>query len=150
MRVATVFTGVAAATVGVTQVANAAIRPAGRYAGSIREASNCGERGIDKAWLHVSTTSYGDLVTLYVSDCFGFKGTWLSPPNTGINAECGGGNFGYLIGRYDKGGSWVANFGPATTYHKLSKSHLSTVAIDSWSGNDTCGKAPRWGGGKMT
>lgn len=60
MRVATIFTGVAACTAGMVQVANAqdvaqaavkhvgrAARPAGRIAGSIRSAVACGYEGTD-------------------------------------------------------------------------------------------------------
>ena len=158
MRVATIFTGVAAATVGVTQVANAqdaahpaarqtskhigrAIRPAGRYDGSIRVASGCGERGIDKTWLHVST-GYSITGNTQNSWCFGGKGAYISPPGLGINVECGGNNHGYLMGLYSNGNSWNVTFGPGTTYRVLDKGELQDVTIYSWTGKDTCPPVP--------
>jgi hypothetical protein len=107
MRVATIFTGVAAATVGVTQVANAqdaahpaakqtskhigrAMRPASAIFGSIRSAAHCALSGTDKTWLHVSTITYFSDGYGYTSLCFGFKGIFDSPLFTGIRAECGG------------------------------------------------------------
>jgi hypothetical protein len=161
MRVATIFTGVAATTAGVMQVAHAqdirpagtqdirpghAALPAGRLSGSIRSAPTCGDRGIDKNWLHVSTTFYIGLSFDYTSVCFGFRGTFQSPPDTGVRAECGGNNHGFLLG-VNGGRSKSFLFGPGTTYHRLSWSHLYTVAINSWTGADACPRAPDFGGG---
>jgi hypothetical protein len=57
MRVATIFTGVAACTVGVTQAAHAqgigpgtAARPAASHTGSIRISNLCAFNGRDKNW----------------------------------------------------------------------------------------------------
>src|SRR5580693_8428439 len=113
MRVATLFTGVAAMTVGLAQAANAqegakpSARPAlkhgagpdaippggGKQSGSIQYYRNCGEGlGTHSHWQHTavafSKTSYG----FYIpgSDCFGFKGTLVSPSGTGAISECGG------------------------------------------------------------
>jgi hypothetical protein len=161
MRVATIFTGVAAATAGVTQVANAqgirpagtqgirpgnAARPDGAIYGSIRSALSCGHNGSHKTWLHVSTTSYFFAAHYYRSICFGNKGDFESPPYTGIRAECGGNNHGSLLGT-NGGHSKIFAFGPGTTYHALGWSHLYTVAINSWTGNDTCPQIPNYGGG---
>jgi hypothetical protein len=159
MRVATVFTGVAAATVGMTQVANAqevahpaarptskniarAVRPDGVYAGSIKEVPGCGGKGIDKTWVHISTGYYISAHNDETSWCYGFAGTYESPPGAGINRECGGNNYGYLMGDYYPTGSWFFNFGPGTTYASLNKSELQNVTIFSWSGKDTCPQAP--------
>jgi hypothetical protein len=78
MRVATIFTGVAACTVGMTPAAHAqgirpetAARPAS-HTGSIRISNLCAFNGRDKNWLHVSTTSYNDEGYQYVSMCFGY------------------------------------------------------------------------------
>ena len=164
MRVATVFTGVAAATVGMTQVANAqdaarpdvgpsskhigrAIGPAAADADSIRSAIACGANGSHPTWTHVSTTWYTGEGYEYTSLCFGFKGILYSPPFTGMRAVCGGNNHGALVGYYDDGGSWVLNFTPGRGYYKWDKSHLNNVTIYSWTGNDTCPKAPDYGGG---
>jgi hypothetical protein len=157
MRVATIFTGVAAATAGVTQVANAqeirpagahdirpghAARPAGRVSGSIRYNEACGNQSIDKTWLHVSTNT-GSSILPYQSYCFGFKGTYVSPPGIGVNYECGGNNHGYLIG-VNGGRSKSFHFGPGTGYATLKWSHLYELWINSWTGTDTCGKPPNW------
>jgi hypothetical protein len=163
MRVATIFTGVAACTAGMTQVANAqeAAHPAarntsrhigrdiadGRSYGSIRLSYACGAQGIDKPWLHVSTTSYNSYGYIYTSICFGYKGLWNSPPYTGIRAECGGNNHGLLVGVTAAGRKWSAGFGPGTTYRTLNEAHLDGVFINSWTGHDTCPIAPDYGGG---
>jgi hypothetical protein len=148
MRVATIFTGVAACTVGTTQVANAHTRPAvpAGHTGSIRLAHDCAVNGIDHEWLHVSNpSSPAPTVPFVASNCFGFKGAYYSPPGVGINAECGGNNFGYLLGYKTDGDSWSFHYGPGTRYHTLKESHLDTVTIYSWSGTDTCGIAPYFG-----
>jgi hypothetical protein len=166
MRVATIFTGVAACTVGLTQVANAqdlthaAAKPASKQVrntlhpdniGSIRDASACGARGVDRTWLHVSTNfllgeSRGGSpnYTYVTSVCFGFKGAYSSPPGIGINAECGGNNHGWL-GGVNGGESVFAQFGAGTTYRNLYWSHLYAVDISGWNGNDTCPEAPNYG-----
>jgi hypothetical protein len=156
MRVATVFTGVAACAVGAAPLANAqethpatnlgALRPAGPLANSIRKVSDCARNGVDKTWLHVSTTQYIDGSHFYFSMCFGFKGAYHSPPGTGVRAECGGNNFGFLLGS-NNGVSTGFDFGPGTTYHGLNWSHLYTVGISSWSGTKQCPLAPDFGGG---
>jgi hypothetical protein len=159
MRVATIFTGVAAATAGMSQAANAedtahpaprhtpdttghAFRPAGRLSGSIRYNENCANQSIDKNWLHVSTNT-GSSILPYASYCFGFKGTYLSPPGIGVNYECGGNNHGYLIG-VNGGRSKSFHFGPGTGYATLKWSHLDELWINSWTGTDACGKPPNW------
>jgi hypothetical protein len=158
MRVATLFTGVAAATIGMAQAANAqeaapaathtpkhtggALVPAGRFDGSIRYSTDCANRGIDKNWLHVSTNT-GSSIDPYQSYCFGFKGIWSSPPGIGINYECGGNNHGYLDG--ENGGRSVSfHFGPGTTYRANKWSHLWDVLITSWTGTDACGLPPNY------
>lgn len=164
MRVATIFTGVAACTAGVAQMAIAqdAAHPVPRNAskhigrtihtasknGSIRDASACGFHGVDKTWLHVSTNfliSHGNGATYVTSVCFGFKGSYYSPPGKGINAECGGNNHGVIFGY--KPQFWSFFYGPGTTYHSLSKSSLYGVEINSWTGNDQCPEAPNYGRG---
>jgi len=162
MRVATIFTGVATCTVGMTQVANAQdavhaaaghtinhtgrVIPEGRSYGSIRYSENCGNQSIDKTWLHVSTnnsSAYANYIT-YVSYCFGYFGLWGSPPGIGINYECGGNNYGLLVGVTASGRKWSTGFGPGTTYRKLEEAHLDGVFINSWAGNDKCPKPPNW------
>lgn len=149
MRVATIFTGVAACTVGMTQVANAHIRPAGpagAFKNSIQLAHDCAVDGIDHEWLHISNSSNpAPEATFVASNCFGYRGLYLSPPGVGINAECGGTNHGYLVGTQANGRSWSFFYGPGTTYHQLHEAHLDYVVINSWTGTDTCGIAPFFG-----
>jgi hypothetical protein len=172
MRVATIFTGVAACTAGMAQVANAqdvahaAVKPASKHVGrtihpaavpanqgSIRHASACGYRGVDPTWLHVSTNfllgeSRGGSpnYTYITSVCFGYKGAYSSPPGIGINAECGGNNHGWL-GGVNGGASVFASFKAGTTYRDLYWSHLLAVDISGWGGTDKCPEAPYYGEG---
>ena len=160
MRVATIFTGVAAATVGVTQVANAqeirpanlqdhrpanarGMRPAGTIYGNTALAQNCGFAGSDPTWVHVSAI-YSLYNPIVVSDCFGNRGEYQSPPYIGARGECGGNNHGFVLG-VNGGRSKSFVFGPGTTYHKLSWSHFYTVDINSWTGHDTCPEAAGFG-----
>jgi hypothetical protein len=126
MRVATVFTGVAACAVGMTQVADAQVthqagaqrvRPEGRVDGSIRYTGNCGTTGAEANWLHISTYLYylpTGGATYVGSVCFGYKGIYQSPPGIGMNAACGGNNHGYLNG--EKAGRSVSfHYGPGRT-----------------------------------
>lgn len=168
MRVATIFTGVATCTAGLAQVANAqdVANPVGRNTskhigrtfrlasknGSIRYYNSCAARGVDHTWLHASTNfllgaSRGGSpnYTYVTSVCFGFKGSYYSPPGIGINAECGGNNRGVVFGY--KPQFWSFFFGPGTTYHALNKSSLYGVEIDGWTGTDQCPIAPHFGSG---
>jgi len=157
MRVATIFTGVAACTVGAaTQVANAQdaahraarhtstragrAEPDSRVYGSIRYAYLCGARGSDRTWLHYAT--YDSYYTPDTSWCFGYFGLSESPPGVGIYSQCGGNNHGLLVGVTAAGHKWSTSFGPGTTYRKLNEAHLTAIFINSWTGNDKCGKAP--------
>jgi len=160
MRVATVFTGVAACTVGAaTQVANAqdAAHTAARHTskntghaiadgrsyGSIRMNAGCAVNGIDAHWLHVSAyTGLGDFP--YQSNCYGYFGLWNSPPGVGIAAQCGGNNHGLLVGTTAAGSKWSTGFGPGTKWRLLNEAHLYGIFINSWTGNDACGLGPYW------
>jgi hypothetical protein len=146
MRAATIFTGVAGVattTVGLTQPANA--QDAGRkVSGSIRYDVNCGHAGVDRTWLHVSTTTSGGYGPQGQSVCFGYKGLYSSPPLTGMYGYCGGNNYGWING--SKNGTYViVDFGPGTTYRAVSWSHYDNVAITHWAGSDKCPQAPYWG-----
>lgn len=152
MRVATIFTGVAACTIGVTQVANAQDMrpavPAGTIQGNIKSVASCGSRGIDGTWLHVSTVSnfsvLAEPVTRWMSDCFGNSGWYQGPRGTGMVAQCGGNNYGNLSGATASGKWWSVAFGPGTTYRTLNKAHLSNVFISKWHGTDKCPEAPNF------
>jgi hypothetical protein len=155
MRVATVFTGVAAAMVGVTQAANAqdaghamakptarqAVRPAGRLNGSIRESGNCTAIS-DRypTWLHVATKFFPS-TNVMDSACFGGKGIYSSPPGVGIYGECGGNNYGYIDGT-NNNTTVSMHFVPGTTYHLFKWAHYDDVLITSWKGTDKCPVIP--------
>lgn len=156
MRVATLFTGVAACTAGVTQVAHAqdvthtpvkpapthagrTLRPAGVF-GSIRYQIMCGSS--KATWLHYvtsSTTVQGLNWNPYV--CFGYQGIYPSPPGVGILAECGGNNHGWLTVK-NTGASTAISYGPGEGYRDMRYDHLEYVEIDSWTGNDKCPLSP--------
>lgn len=163
MRVATIFTGVAAATVGMTQVATAqevahsAAKPASRHIarqmrpaiapefkyGSIRSSGGCaitdtGHPATHGTWLHLDwlVTSFGQSF----SECYGYKGFIISPPGFGVTYECGGNNYGSLYG-YSGTKEWNDYYTPGRGYIHLNKKSLYQVAIWSWTGNDTCGRA---------
>ena len=96
MRVATVFTGVAASAVAMGQTANAqeaAVHPGATHAskhvgrttraavpavaesGSIRAAYSCNYRNIDHTWVHIWTEVYNvPYQESLVADCYGGKG----------------------------------------------------------------------------
>jgi hypothetical protein len=158
MRVATVFTGVAACTAGMaTQAANAqdAAHPVARHTsrhagraipdsrvyGSIRYAYLCGLRGSDRHWFHYAT--YQSYYEPNVSWCYGYFGLSESPPGVGIYSQCGGNNHGLLVGTTAAGRKWSTGFGPGTTYRTLNEAHFDAIYINSWTGNDKCGEAPR-------
>jgi hypothetical protein len=150
MRVATIFTGVAACTAGVTQVANAqevahadvrptahnaggTVRPAGRLSGNIEYSWGCVDPNWFTAWVHLGSP---DAVEDPV--CFGNKGIYGSPPGTGLVSQCGGTNHGFLEGA-KAGRSVSTNYGPGNTFRYLGWSHWYDIGIWSWTGNDTCG-----------
>ncbi len=154
MRVATLFTGVAAMTVGVTQAANAqaAGKPAAKHAGAVRPAlkridgsiqyyDSCFEWSTHPTWQHIATNfpnesgHYGQVRSV----CFGYKGILSGPPGVGVYSECGGNNHGYLDGE-NNGRSVSFAFRPGTTYATLNWSHLYDVLITSWTGTDKCGR----------
>jgi hypothetical protein len=156
MRVATLFTGAAAATVGMTQVANAQdvahpahkptpkhiagqVRPAITKLGNIKSSWACAEYSTPRnpTWLHAVYDSVQNHASY--SYCYGGKGSIVSPHGTGITYECGGNNHGLLVG-YSDGGtkSWSFRFRPGTTYAHLNRGSLYLVAIWSWSGTDKC------------
>jgi hypothetical protein len=151
MRVATIFTGVAACTVGMTQVATAqdirpqaTARPAGAIYGDIKYVSKCAYKGVDGTDLHVSTSWPMPYSNVVFSDCFGERGEYLSPVGIGVREACGGNNHGWLTG-VNAGRSQSYWFAPGTTYHTIFWSHLYVVDINSWSGRDTCPIAPNFG-----
>lgn len=157
MRVATVFTGVAAATAGMAQAANAqgvgaaVHKPASRHIarqtrlatrvkhGSIRSSYNCAISGIHSHWVHLGFYS----VNLQFSEsvCYGYKGYIYSPPGAGVTYACGGNNYG-AIGGYSKGRWWSYDYHQGNTYAYLDEPSLYYVSIAGWAGTDKCGFRP--------
>jgi hypothetical protein len=143
MRVATLFTGVAACTAamalgGTAQAAThttvkhtpkgtrGTAGPAYRTSGNIREVTSCGSN----TWLHVQSEPNRH------SFCFGFAGTSVPTNEVGVYAQCGGNNYGWLDW---PGGDDFVTYGPGSTYRKLNWAHLSYVHLSSWSSfNTTC------------
>jgi hypothetical protein len=141
MRVATIFTGIAACTMAMAYggTAQAAThtpvkntpkgtgltnRPAYATSGSIREVVSCGSN----TWLHVeSEDNFG-------SFCFGFYGTSVPTNEVGMYAQCGGNNFGWL----SSADRTPIAYGTGTTYRTLKWPHLDHVHISGWTGDDTC------------
>jgi hypothetical protein len=147
MRVATVFTGAAAAAVAFAPGALAApghvptqghtARPSGKtqvpdvHSGSIRSAG-C----TTNTWLHIQYSS----TFRTLCKAFGFKGR-MTPASSplGMEAQCGGNNYGTLY----YSGNKTIGFGPGTTYRTFNpKRYVSEVAIYRWAGTDKC-KWPR-------
>jgi hypothetical protein len=168
MRVATLFTGVAAMTVGLTQAANAqeaakpvaksalnlgarighTIRPnVSRQSGSIQYYDDCGASRVHSNWQRtgvafpVSPDNPDGSYGTGHSVCVGFKGALASPPGIGAYSECGGNNHGWLNGE-NKGRAVSFHFLPGKTYVNVDWSHLYEVVIDSWTGTDKCPQAP--------
>jgi hypothetical protein len=159
MRVATIFTGVAAVTVGMTQAANAqeVAHPVGKPAvghvggavlpdvrrlfGSIQYYDSCAAHGVHPTWLHVATffsSSHAD-GPYEASVCYGFKGSLSSPPGMGMVGECGGNNYGFLLGITYNDTSDKFWFRPGTTWNNdFSWKSLDNVFISRWAGNETC------------
>jgi hypothetical protein len=143
MRVATIFTGIAACTVGMAYgglayggTAQAATvkhtpkgigltnKPAYRTSGNIEEVVSCGTN----TWLHVESKSGG-------SFCFGFRGTSVPTNEVGMYAQCGGNNYGWLSSAR---GHRATPFYRGTTYRELRWPHLSRVHISGWGGTEKC------------
>jgi hypothetical protein len=161
MRVATLFTGAAAVTVGMAPVANAqdvahatVHRPASKHIarqmrpatqtnfGNIKSVFACalldvGHPVTNPTWLHADWYNVSEEIS--ESMCYGFSGWIVSPPGVGVTYECGGNNYGQLRG-YSKGHSWYFDFGPGTTYAHLNRASMDVVSIWSWKGTDKCGR----------
>jgi hypothetical protein len=129
MRVATVFTGIAACTaIGAPK----AFASSGhRITGSIREVNSCSHPAnnnpIDSTWLHVNSKNSN------VQRCYGFKGDYSPAGEVGIGTQCGGNNYGFLSAT-----SWFITFGEGITFRYLGHPHLDTVYISGWAGDDKC------------
>jgi hypothetical protein len=150
MRVATVFMGAATCAMAGATAANAGIAGATaakthdaaganagfvRVAGSIREITQCAQHGGQSHWLHVASLGY-------ISYCYGYKGAGDPLSETGIVAECGGNNYGWLTGwTSGQTRTWGYHYGPGAGYRASSNSSLENVTISKWGGSLKC---PAW------
>jgi hypothetical protein len=130
MRVATIFTGIAACTTaGMAHGAAAqaaATKAASRVSGNIQERT-C--EGVNTTWLHVLSEASHRCFS------FGFDGTSIPTNEIGLLAQCGGNNYGWFLSLRNQNS---ITFGRGTTYRYLDWPHLSYVHISGWGGNDTC------------
>jgi len=137
-RVATIFTGTAAAAAAFVPAAQAGTvgQPLNMQAGTVKPLNTGGKikpdytiRGSIEAapcskvpqWLHLANKD-GQF-------CFGYKGTveYNGQFNT-VSHECGGTNHGGL--RSPEGTNW--GFGPGTTWTKPGIYYLSSITINGW------------------
>ena len=153
LRVATVFTGAAAAagafvpaayaggghaTAQRTYDQHAAGRHGARLHGIVTK-PNC--PGGTSNWIHLGFHKQSDR-------CYGFSGSLfgtVSRPVWFATSFCGGNNFGWISGKLtgDNNASWSHSIGHGTTYFTIP--HTSQLALAttglwlySWSGHDTC------------
>jgi hypothetical protein len=156
MRVATVFTGAAAAAVTFAPTAMAdtgqvaqpagrtmALRPLDRRGpvyGSIKEAASCGNT---PHWVHLDGWDPNGITGgSFRTACFGFKGLYdMSSGIAGhpwlVTAECGGNNHGFLNYNYAN----AQSFNVGTYYRNEHSLSMNSVFIGGWAGNDTCPKS---------
>jgi hypothetical protein len=143
MRVATCFTGAAAAAVafapaalaapghapaqGHTALVNGTTRAMGPdvHSGSIRSK---GCNTTDVHWLHIS---YASLFRSKLCKAFGFRG--FMTVSQDMTKQCGGNNYGTIF--TSKGG---LSFGPGNTYRNVKRKSISGVSIYQWKGTDKC------------
>jgi hypothetical protein len=150
MRVATIFTGAAAAAT----FAPAAMAGTGHAAGTDNQARTDGKtltslwlggRPLDNGW--GSIRSSGRCPNAHwvhlewsrgVPDCFGYRGQLRFGTEKPVSHECGGTNKGVL---FSTRGS--IPFGPGTGYRGFPvKTEAISIYIGSWTGNDKCGPFP--------
>jgi hypothetical protein len=149
MRVATVFTGAAAAAVTFMPAAQAGtghtagtegktlapgagvrangIKPDYSKSGNIESNGAC----TNAEWVHLE---WGKGVT----DCFGNRGWIRYGQDLAISHECGGTNFGVLDNT-----NGAISFVPGTGYRGFAAgTENSLIWITGWSGTDHCGAFP--------
>jgi hypothetical protein len=130
MRVATVFTGAAAAATGFGPAAMAApvhqAQPAfGKISGSIRDGSCRSE----PHWLQLAQRIPGTQISCIA---YGFRGEW-SEGGAFISSQCGGTNYGFL--KFTSGKT--ISYGPGNYFRAINKD-MRLITIDGWTGNDNC------------
>lgn len=157
MRVATVFTGAAAAAfaapaamAGTGHAAGAGnktvthrpmdhiaatrvLNNSGRQSGSIQRRPGFSACEGTPHWVHL----IGSGVSGSAEACFGFKGLYDVSGGFrnpwGLNYECGANNHGFLNPKTS-----AQSFNVGTTYRKEFNLHMNSIRINGWNGNDTC------------
>ena len=140
MRVATVFTGAAAAAVAYAPAALAAPGHApaqghtalvnGKTGGARTTIESKGCGASDVHWLHLS---YASFFRSHLCKAFGFAGKKTDGQD--LQAQCGGTNYGTIFSSKGKD----IPFGPGNTYRTFNpRININAVSIYSWSGNDQC------------
>lgn len=131
MRVATIFTGVAACTFPLAQAAHAQDAHANVRLRPDINIDNCS--GAKKNWVHV-----GYVVSdVKYSNCIGNRGGH-SYDNGAVTAFCGGNNSGHLF--YHTANANVDwHFGHGTTYRTWNPDvGTSYISISGYAGTDAC------------
>lgn len=159
-RVATVFTGAAACATAFAPAAMAATGHVAQAANPMNEnkkiygSIRSGGCANVPNWVHLQTEYSGNNVYARKMRCFGYDGLY-QVSDGGTNGpmltyeECGGNNFGVLIGT-STGLGILGNqtFGPGTYYRIESNigpdggKFVDSVYIYKWSGTDKCPESP--------
>lgn len=150
MRVATVFTGAAAAAVAfapgaVAAPAHAVARaaPDSQPPGPIVYFGNIQSKGCtNNTWLHVAYTVFASIFVFKRCKQFGNAGDMVPKSNPLLmSAQCGGNNVGFID--YSNNGiqSQLLRFRQGSTYRTFASDlQVSQVSISHWSGTKQC----RW------
>jgi len=140
MRVATCFTGAAAAAVAFAPAALAAPGNAaaqghtglvnGKTQAVRPDITSKGCGASDVQWLHIS---YASMIRSHLCKAFGFTG--YKADGQDMQAQCGGNNYGTI---FSAKGTDIG-FGPGNTYRAFNpRKNISGVSIYYWSGKDKC------------
>jgi hypothetical protein len=144
MRVATVFTGAAAAAVGFAPAALAApghaaaqahpARANGKAQAMAPDANSIRSAGCTtNTWVHIE---YSELFRTTLCRAVGFEGRMkLKSADLAMYAQCGGNNVGTI---YYSGGKSLS-YAQGTTYRPISPTlFVSSVSILYWKGTEQC------------
>jgi hypothetical protein len=140
MRVATAFTGAAAAAAAFTPAAHAATAIEDRSCSA--GTTHWLQLGDNSRFFASGQFHYG-----HISTCLGYTGT--AHPNFPATSFCGGNNYGYISGYQSNDAEHYYNhyktaFHPGTFFAKIPGTSVSSplvvskVYISKWAGNDTC------------
>jgi hypothetical protein len=141
MRVATVFTGAAAAAAFTPAAMAATGHAAGTGPGTGVRTTALPDGGTGKItfsaycrnaqWLHLEWSRGA-------TGCFGYSGVWNLGDDKPVSHECGGTNHGYV---YYSNSHGAAPYGPGTGYRGFPYK-LTEISIQYWTGTDKCGPFP--------